>query len=90
MEDLIGGSIALGLAAGGALALVYAAFRVKTRDDTIATQKGYIEALTDRCNEAERREAKAEARNAVLTDTFAQEIARAIVVAIRQEFDRGR
>lgn len=87
---MVGGLIGFALAAGGALALVASQFRIRTRDDTIVTQKGYIEALTDRCNEAERREAQAEARNAVLTDTFAQEIAKAIVGAVREEFNRGR
>lgn len=77
----------LGIA--GLLALAASVFRIKTRDDTIASQRGYIEAVTQERDGCTRRVTILEGRVEVLTKDFARELGVAVADVVREELRRG-
>lgn len=74
----------------GALALGASVFRIKTRDDTIASQRGYIDALTDERDGLSRRVGVLEGQMHVLTSDFAHVIGKQVADVVREELRRDR
>lgn len=88
MLDSIATAVAAAMTLAGVAATATAVFRIKTRDDTITSQKLYIEALSNERDAANRRAQTAEARLEVLTDDFAHTVGAAVARAVREELRR--
>ena len=84
---IVGTVIAVIVGLAGLAFFVWAATRVKTRDDTIHVQAGYITALREERDDLTKRVTALEARDDLRTKDFAREIAGGISEVMLEAFD---